>query len=264
MPSELETSLNVSVRNKLGRTEISSDSSTSVGMTERLFASLIVYHDVDTRSAALNMAIDEALLEMATIPTIRFYKWNHPALSFGYFGKFDDVANHERDIVRRWTGGGIVFHGEDLTYSIVIPATDAAFGQSSILIYEKVHRAISAAFAANGRSVELVEGRDVALRRPRTAQRAVPTNNCFANPVRADVLSNGRKIAGAAQRRTRRGLNLPIYSRRSFAANTVENDFMTRFCRAPKKLRSENTGRMGGCVNAEVGAIALNRPRAVR
>src|SRR5258706_8106806 len=143
-----------------------------------IFAALDVCHDIDSRNAALNMAIDEALLETATIPTIRFYKWNHPALSFGYFGKFDDVANHDRDIVRRWTGGGIVFHGEDLTYSIVIPATDDAFNESSMSIYEKVHRAIGAAFAANGRSVELVEGRDVALRRPRTAQRAVPTNNC--------------------------------------------------------------------------------------
>src|SRR6266446_3933706 len=102
-----------------------------------IFAELDVYRDIDSRGGAMNMAIDEALLETVARPTIRFYKWNHPALSFGYFGKFDDVANHERDIVRRWTGGGIVFHGEDLTYSIVIPATDAAFGQSSILIYEK-------------------------------------------------------------------------------------------------------------------------------
>ena len=72
----------------------------------------------------MNMAIDEALLETAVIPTIRFYRWRSPALSFGYFGKFSDVAIYaaERDLVRRWTGGGIVFHGDDLTYSIVIPA----------------------------------------------------------------------------------------------------------------------------------------------
>jgi lipoate-protein ligase A len=180
----------------------------SAGTTQRLFDSLIVYHDIASRSAALNMAMDEALLETAEIPTIRLYKWDHPALSFGYFGKFADVANHstERDLVRRWTGGGIVFHGDDLTYSIVIPAGAPAFGESPTSIYEKIHDAIRAAFAANGKSVELAEGRDAALRRPRTAQRAVPTNDCFANPVRADVLSNGRKIAGAAQRRTRRGL----------------------------------------------------------
>ena len=77
------------------------------------------------------MAIDEALLEAVTIPSIRFYRWNSPALSFGYFGKFSDVAEYatERDLVRRWTGGGIVFHGDDLTYSIVIPASDPIFGE---------------------------------------------------------------------------------------------------------------------------------------
>ena len=51
----------------------------------------------------------------------------------------------ERDLVRRWTGGGIVFHGDDLTYSIVIPASDPAFDESSIAIYEKIHRALCAA-----------------------------------------------------------------------------------------------------------------------
>ena len=166
-----------------------------------VFGSLDVYHDEPSRSAALNMAIDEALLENAIEPTIRFYKWDHPALSFGYFGKFSEVATYstERDLVRRWTGGGIVFHGDDLTYSIVIPEAASAFSESPMSIYEKIHRALRAALVMNGQSAQLAEGTDA-------AQRAVPTNNCFANPVRADVLSNGRKIAGAAQRRTRRGL----------------------------------------------------------
>jgi lipoate-protein ligase A len=167
-----------------------------------LFDHLDVINDSTSRSAALNMAIDEALLETATAPTIRFYRWDHPALSFGYFGKFDDVEKEKRDVVRRWTGGGIVFHGDDLTYSIVIPVNDSAFGESSMSIYEKVHRAIQVTV---GSGAEL-EGRDAALRRPRTSQRDVPTNQCFANPVRADVLWNGKKVAGAAQRRTRRGL----------------------------------------------------------
>jgi lipoate-protein ligase A len=166
-------------------------------MTTGLFASLDVCHDIASRSAALNMAIDEALLETAKIPAIRFYEWDHPALSFGYFGKFSEVANHsaERDLVRRWTGGGIVFHGDDLTYSIVIPAADPVFSESSISIYERIHNAIRAALVANGQSAEL-------------AGNGAPriSDSCFANPVRADVLSNGRKIAGAAQRRTRRGL----------------------------------------------------------
>ncbi len=49
------------------------------------------------------MAIDEALLEIATRPTIRFYQWDHPALSFGYFGRFADVAGNE---ARDWSDVG--------------------------------------------------------------------------------------------------------------------------------------------------------------
>ena len=86
IPSGVEESLTIS--------ETSSDVSTSLDMTKGLFASLNVYHDLDSRSAALNMAIDEALLKSVTEPTIRFYRWDHLALSFGYFGKFADVANH--------------------------------------------------------------------------------------------------------------------------------------------------------------------------
>src|SRR6476661_2241308 len=113
-------------------------------MTEQLFGRLQVCHDVSPHAAATNMAIDEALLERAVVPTVRFYRWRSPALSFGYFGKLTDVAIHaaERDLVRRWTGGGIVFHGNDLTYSIVIPAQDPVFDQSSIAIYEKIHRTL--------------------------------------------------------------------------------------------------------------------------
>ena len=60
-----------------------------------ILAALNVYHDDDSsRCAAMNMAIDEGLLERAEIPSIRFYRWGHAALSFGYFGRFADVANY--------------------------------------------------------------------------------------------------------------------------------------------------------------------------
>ena len=201
-------------------------------MTKELFARLEVYSDNAPRSAAMNMAIDEALLESAAAPSIRFYRWESPALSFGYFGRFADVADKasERDLVRRWTGGGIVFHGEDLTYSVVIPANDPVFAESPMSIYENVHHALRKALVANGERAELLAVAAVCDRRTCFRSNNFPTAdgstqnspvaggvdagtaivdhgyNCFANPVRADVTIDGRKVAGAAQRRTRGGL----------------------------------------------------------
>ena len=157
----------------------------------------------------MNMGIDETLLEMAMVPTIRFYGWRSRAQSFGYFGRFSDVAIYaaERDLVRRWTGGGIVFLGDDLTYSIVIPVNDPAFDESSVAIYEKIHRALCEALNKTGTHAVVATG--VQANDVPSSTRAHATSsgyNCFANPVRADVMISGRKIAGAAQRRTRLGL----------------------------------------------------------
>lgn len=200
-PARTETSLTVIRREPTVR-----DSSTSPGMTDTLFATLEIYHDEVPRSAAMNMAIDEALLESAKAPSIRFYRWDHPALSFGYFGRFADVAGHNCDLVRRWTGGGIVFHGDDLTYSIVIPSSDAAFSESSMSIYEKIHQALRDALFATGQTAVVAAIGDRVVHRASISGISDAGYNCFANPVRADVMVNGRKVAGAAQRRTRRGL----------------------------------------------------------
>lgn len=162
-----------------------------------LFERLIVHHDRADRSAALNMAIDEALLDTATIPTLRCYRWDHPALSIGYFGKFAEVAGEvkARDIVRRWTGGGIVPHGDDLTYSLVAPGGDATAALGPLAIYSAVHSAIRDALAEAGTMAQLIRESAPKI-----------SDACFANPVRHDLIVDGRKIAGAAQRRTHRGL----------------------------------------------------------
>ncbi|MFN2508950.1 MAG: biotin/lipoate A/B protein ligase family protein [Chthoniobacterales bacterium] len=157
---------------------------------------LHVYRERELRSAAMNMAIDEALFKYATAPSLRFYGWKRPSLSFGYFGAYADVAAEEsgRDLVRRWTGGGIVLHGEDLTYSIILPFQQEMQPQPSRVVYNEVHGAIQRALSGI---------MDVALA---TQDAPKISDLCFANPVRSDVLLAGRKIAGAAQRRTRAGL----------------------------------------------------------
>jgi lipoyl(octanoyl) transferase len=162
-----------------------------------MFGKLRVYDDTEPRPASLNMALDEALLEKASVPLLRFYRWQRPSISFGYFGRYAEVAHEsgQREIVRRWTGGGIVPHGDDLTYSVIIPAAHALFEGSSPEIYRAIHEALQAALKANGIAADLFRETTPKI-----------SEACFANAVRADVMSAGRKIAGAAHRRSRAGL----------------------------------------------------------
>jgi len=187
-----------------------------------MLSELLVYDDLEAKPAALNMAVDEALLSSATAPILRFYRWSRPSLSFGYFGRYAEVANQaaRRDVVRRWTGGGIVLHGNDHTYSILVPRTHLSFLRSSIEVYGAVHEAMRRALETNRITATL-------------AERPIPkvSEDCFANPVRADVLIGDRKIAGAAHRRSRFGLlhqgsiqtpDLPEKFREDFARNLCE------------------------------------------
>jgi lipoyl(octanoyl) transferase len=260
----LETSLDISNSRRTQRFLDFARNGKSKDATRSFLEALTVYHDDTPHSAAMNMAIDEALLEHTTVPSIRFYRWHSPALSFGYFGKFADVAGFvtERDLVRRWTGGGIVFHGEDLTYSMVIPASDPIFAESSMSIYEKIHCALRNTLVANGERAELAHAASVvragAAKLAKGTGVSEPSSNkdrgysCFANPVRADVMLNGRKIAGAAQRRTRRGLlhqgsihNVDfgngLAKRFAQALSTksrerkIENDVLKRACELAKR-----------------------------
>ncbi|MEY2508098.1 MAG: lipoyl(octanoyl) transferase [Verrucomicrobiota bacterium] len=162
-----------------------------------MLGALHVYDDPEPQGAALNMGVDEALLAGSTTAILRFYRWRRPSISFGYFGRYAEAAEQSggREIVRRWTGGGLVPHGSDLTYSIIIPASDPLFTRSSPEIYRLVHEAIRSALHANGRAAELAADPAPKI-----------SDACFANAVRADVMSAGRKIAGAAHRRTRAAL----------------------------------------------------------
>ena len=208
------------------------------------FERLIVYDDRARAGAALNMALDEALLESSGSPVLRFYGWERPALSFGYFGKFAGVAAEAgtRALVRRWTGGGIVPHGEDLTYSLITPASHPAFGQGPTAVYAALHAAIREALRAENLQAEL-------------ASAAAPkvSDACFANPVRDDVLLDGRKIAGAAQRRTRAG----FLQQGSIQIPQLPQAFRERFARA-LSLALE-TREIPAAVHARAAVLAAQK-----
>jgi lipoate---protein ligase len=96
--------------------------------------------------AATNMGIDEAMLDCRTKPTLRLYTWSPPAVSIGYFQSLHLEVNEDAcrekgiDIVRRITGGGAVFHDQELTYSLVVP--ESAVPKDIIKSYEMICGAV--------------------------------------------------------------------------------------------------------------------------
>ncbi|HXT38494.1 MAG TPA: lipoate--protein ligase family protein [Candidatus Angelobacter sp.] len=151
-------------------------------------------------AADFNMAFDEALLEFAAhggAPVLRFYGWTERAASFGYFQKCSDVERLTslRPLVRRPTGGGLVPHDADWTYSLVFPRDHWWHASRAQESYRRTHEWIRDAFAKLGLVAELSPSRRVGA-----------AGQCFVGAEQFDVLWQGRKIAGAAQRRNRLGL----------------------------------------------------------
>jgi len=149
---------------------------------------------------AANMAWDEALLEsMPRLgrPVLRFYEWLEPAASFGYFQKYEEVAQLTplRPLVRRPTGGGIVPHAADWTYSLAFPAHHEWYSTAAAESYRRVHSWLQAAFAS-------LQVTTLLAPQPKIAG----PGQCFVGHEQSDLLWRGQKIAGAAQRRRRNGL----------------------------------------------------------
>jgi lipoate-protein ligase A len=150
--------------------------------------------------AAFNMALDEVLLESVSRlgkPVLRFYGWTEPAATFGYFQKYTDVgrATLLRPLIRRPTGGGIVPHDADWTYSAVFPPGHEWHSVKAEESYRRIHDWLRLAFAELKVKTELAP----------CCKKSAP-GQCFAGHEKSDLLWHGKKIAGAAQRRNQLGL----------------------------------------------------------
>ncbi|MGH7559179.1 MAG: lipoate--protein ligase family protein, partial [Gemmatimonadota bacterium] len=171
-----------------------------------------------------NMACDGALLEASgrgeAPPTVRFYAWDPPAVSLGRHQPGPEPSARAAlsalgiDWVRRPTGGRLVYHGapgEELTYSLVAPLDEASLKGGLSAAYRRIHEALAAGLARLGIAATLA---------PRAARRAggmLPPRSrlaCFATSVPHEIVADGRKLVGSAQRRSRNALlqhgSLPV------------------------------------------------------
>ena len=156
-----------------------------------------------------NMDIDIELLansaNLAGMPLLRFYDWDRPSISIGYVQKEDAVKQAEGyTIVKRPTGGGIVYHDRDFTYSVIVPSGHWISELDRVESYRVFHKAVVRALAEFGLNCMLVD-----TKQPQ-ADRA--TMQCFITPTKYDVLCDNLtpgkvvKVAGSAQRCTRNGI----------------------------------------------------------
>ncbi len=162
-----------------------------------IFDELELWSDPVARGGPEAMAVDEWLLETCTRPLLRIYSWKGNWGSIGYFGKLNQARESlpGLDWVRRWTGGGVVNHSDDWTYSLIVPQGHIVArlkgGESYRLIHEVLVRVMAAEVGAAALSSGKGKGNCL----------------CFENAVEYDVEdAAGNKLAGAAQRRGKFGL----------------------------------------------------------
>ncbi len=167
---------------------------------------LVVQHP--PARGAWNMAVDEALAESSAehgFAILRFYEWAEPTLSLGYFQAAADRRGHPASLacplVRRSSGGGAILHDRELTYSLAVPTGHPVAADAGRL-YRATHEAIASVLSSFG-VITLLRlcpecEEPVAKCRP-----SAEPFLCFQRRAVGDLLIDGMKIAGSAQRRRR-------------------------------------------------------------
>jgi lipoate-protein ligase A len=143
----------------------------------------------------MNMAIDEAILHYCKVPVLRVYGWNPTAVTLGYNQDLNEInlencKNNGISIVRRITGGKAVFHDKELTYSFILPESLNLLPKEINESYKEIAKALILALKKINIGAEI----------KKTPER-IATSICFNSSNWYELLVNGKKISGSAQRR---------------------------------------------------------------
>lgn len=169
---------------------------------DELDSGVLPAQEIMDRDAQLLADVDKRVR-----PLLHFYEWQAPSATYGYFVspyKYLDQSEVDRfplSLARRPTGGGIVFHVWDLAFSVLIPSSHSAFSENTLENYRTINQAVSAAvkeFSTSAGPLSLT---------PEDMISFVEASSrfCMARPTKYDVVVGNKKIAGAAQRKTKSG-----------------------------------------------------------
>ncbi|WP_432776869.1 biotin/lipoate A/B protein ligase family protein [Brevibacillus gelatini] len=166
------------------------------------------YIVTDAMSPAMNMAVDEAILQMHSEgkvpPTVRFYTWDPATLSIGYFQKamkeinLEEVKRQGLGFVRRATGGRAVLHDQELTYSVIVSEEHPRMPSGVTEAYKIISLGLLHGFQNLGLEAEMVS---LASEEEKEKYSSPGSSACFDSPSWYELVVEGKKVAGSAQTR---------------------------------------------------------------
>ena len=158
---------------------------------------LHLWQDTVPREGPLNMALDEAMLLQAEGVWMRVYGWEESSVSIGFSQPISVIPDAQAGwpMVRRWTGGGVVVHDGDWTYTLAAPAGSDLSEQRAVDTYREIHEAMIRALHEAGMHACTLQSENT----------SDGMGVCFVEPAKFDVVWQEQKIAGAAQRRAKTG-----------------------------------------------------------
>jgi len=169
--------------------------------------------------------------EKGLAPSIlRIYSWKPKCISLGYSQKAEEEIDFEKasslgwDVVRRPTGGGIVFHNEaEVTYSLVTAIENPLLPKGLVPSYKRISEAVIYSLRKLGIEAQIKKTRDWRPATTRLSSSKSRDSLCFSSPVEYEVVLGGRKIVGSAQKRGKKAL---LQQGSIFVRNLSREDFV--------------------------------------
>lgn len=146
--------------------------------------------------------------ETGSIPsTLRIYSWLPACISLGYSQKEEEEIKFETanrlgwEVVTRPTGGGIVFHNSaEVTYSLVAAIDDPLFPKGLVPSYKKISQAVVSGLKLLGINAQITN------HNPKIQNSKAHNQLCFSYPAEYEIVVEGKKIVGSAQKRGKQTL----------------------------------------------------------
>lgn len=200
-------------------------------------------------SAEENMALDKKLFERYLRdgePVFRVYGWSAPSFTYGVSQNPSESLDMERcvhdgiGVAGRMTGGGVLFHHDELTYSFVCGKRDINEAEGVLVSYRGICGFLIRFYASLGLAASF------AVDSPQFAGRSAPHPLCSVSHEKFDIVIGGRKIGGNAQKRGRRA----VFQHGS-VPGMIDWELMRRYCRGvPEDIRAGVT-----CLAEQLSAV---------